>query len=104
MSIDDKPSKNEDEYFLLRDAEWLKERRALLDAERQNREASTTDAPAGMRCPRCDGTLLARSFHHVMIDVCPKCNGVWLDKGELEMLGTVSSAEYAGLVRSLSIA
>jgi uncharacterized protein with PIN domain len=102
VPIDDKPSKNEQEYFLLRDAEWLKERRALLDAERQSREASPGASPTGMRCPRCDGTLVSRAFHHVMIDVCPKCNGVWLDNGELEMLGAVSSAEYAGLVRSLA--
>ena len=98
----EKPSRNEDEYFLRRDAEWLKAQREKLDAERKSRESDAGKAPAGMRCPRCDGTLLSRSFHHVMIDVCPKCNGVWLDSGELEMLGAVSSAEYAGLVRSLS--
>ena len=101
MPIDEKPSRNEDEYFLRRDVEWLREQRAKLDAERKNRE-SAASGPAGMKCPRCDGTLLTRSFHHVLIDVCPKCNGVWLDSGELEMLGAVSSAEYAGLVRSLS--
>ena len=107
MSTDEKPSKNENEYFLLRDAEWIKAQRARLDAERATRDldaraASAETKPAGMRCPRCDGTLLTRSFHHVLIDVCPKCNGVWLDSGELEMLGAVSSQEYASLVRSLS--
>ena len=104
MPIDDKPSKNEDEYFIRRDLEWLKEQRAKLDADRKTRDAGSGggSTPAGMKCPRCDGTLLTRSFHHVLIDVCPKCNGVWLDSGELEMLGAVSSAEYAGLVRSLS--
>jgi hypothetical protein len=33
-----KPSSNEDEYFLRRDAEWLKEQRAKLDAERQAKQ------------------------------------------------------------------
>jgi Zn-finger nucleic acid-binding protein len=37
-----------------------------------------------------------------MIDVCPTCNGVWLDNGELEMLGSVTHAEYEKLVKSLS--
>ncbi len=102
MPTDEKPSRNEDEYFLRRDAEWLKEQRARLDEERRTRDTGAGSTPAGMKCPRCDGTLLTRSFHHVLIDVCPKCNGVWLDSGELEMLGAVSKAEYAGLVRSLS--
>ena len=103
MPIDENPSRNQDENFIRRDLEWLKEQRAKLDAARESRDGEAgASAPKGMRCPRCDGTLLTRSFHHVLIDVCPKCNGVWLDHGELEMLGAVSASEYAGLVRSLA--
>jgi hypothetical protein len=98
MSFTDKPSKNEDEYFLRRDAEWRKEQRARLDAERERQDRSRS----GLACPRCQANLVARSFHEVMIDVCPTCNGVWLDNGELEMLGSVSRAEYEKLIKSLS--
>lgn len=32
----------------------------------------------------------------VMIDVCPQCKGVWLDRGEMEkLLGQVRQAEHA---------
>ena len=40
-----------------------------------------------MQCPLCiDETLVARFHGSVEIDVCPRCKGVWLDRGELEKL------------------
>ena len=36
-----------------------------------------------MDCPRCKTTMNARRRNDVEIDVCPQCNGVWLDGGEL---------------------
>lgn len=46
-------------------------------------------APArpGMPCPRCrHATLLERLRTGVLVDACPSCGGVWLDRGELERL------------------
>lgn len=38
-----------------------------------------------MKCPRCDdGALDERERSGVTVDVCTKCRGVWLDRGELE--------------------
>ena len=43
-------------------------------------------------CPVCeDGDILMVKSHHfrdhsVTMDRCPKCNGIWLDKGELEAI------------------
>lgn len=40
-----------------------------------------------MKCLRCaDRTLDERERDGVVIDVCPSCRGVWLDRGELEKL------------------
>lgn len=40
-----------------------------------------------MHCPRCDVEVLAeRTRDGVTIDVCGRCRGVWLDRGELERL------------------
>ena len=40
-----------------------------------------------MKCPVCDGvTLREVEKSGVLIDVCPSCKGVWLDRGELEKL------------------
>lgn len=83
--INEKPSRNEDEYFLRYDAELLKARRAELDAAR----AAGVGPSTSMQCPRDGGALVEREFHHVKVDVCSECGGVWLDKGELEQLAQV---------------
>lgn len=38
-----------------------------------------------MKCPKCAGTeMYFFSFGDVEIDRCPSCDGVWLDKDELD--------------------
>lgn len=40
-----------------------------------------------MKCPVCkDVTLLMSEKQGIEIDYCPKCRGIWLDRGELEKL------------------
>jgi len=39
-----------------------------------------------MKCPLCDVDLLLAERQGVEIDYCPKCRGVWLDRGELDIL------------------
>jgi hypothetical protein len=88
------PSQDENEWFARRDAEWLKEQRAKLDAERAAREAE-------MRCPR-DGTALGhRPYKGVSLDYCPTCHGVWLDAGELAMLAHESERNLLRIAKEL---
>jgi hypothetical protein len=92
-----KPSQNENEYFARRDAEWLKERRAQLDAER----AVKATGQQAITCPRGHGELTERSVQNVKIDVCRTCHGVWLDTGELEMILHVPRGELLRAVGEL---
>ncbi|CAM4415701.1 TFIIB-type zinc ribbon-containing protein [Paenibacillus tarimensis] len=40
-----------------------------------------------MNCPVCDGIRMREvEKDGVMIDICPQCKGVWLDRGELDKL------------------
>jgi len=40
-----------------------------------------------MKCPVCPATdLLMTAREGIEIDYCPKCRGVWLDRGELDHL------------------
>lgn len=40
-----------------------------------------------MYCPHCaDTTLTMTERHGIEIDYCPKCRGVWLDRGELDKI------------------
>ena len=40
----------------------------------------------GVRCPLCDVAMREVDRRGVLIDVCPECRGVWLDRGELNKL------------------
>ncbi len=37
-------------------------------------------------CPRCKISLMEKLFGDVTIDVCHKCQGLWLDEGELQRI------------------
>lgn len=39
-----------------------------------------------MKCPVDDETLVMTERSGVEIDYCPKCRGVWLDRGELDKI------------------
>jgi hypothetical protein len=39
-----------------------------------------------MNCPHCDILLQMTDRQGVEIDYCPRCRGVWLDRGELDRL------------------
>lgn len=40
-----------------------------------------------MQCPVCTETqLVMTSRQDIEIDYCPKCRGVWLDRGELDKI------------------
>lgn len=39
-----------------------------------------------MKCPNCEEPLAMTERQGVEIDYCPKCRGVWLDKGELDKI------------------
>src|SRR3546814_8233828 len=49
-----------------------------------------------MKCPVCVETdLVMTARQNVEIDYCPKCRGVWLDRGELDKIIERSAAEVA---------
>lgn len=39
-----------------------------------------------MKCPVDDTDLVMSERQNVEIDYCPKCRGVWLDRGELDKI------------------
>ena len=39
-----------------------------------------------IKCPKCDVVMSEVSKLSILIDVCPDCMGVWLDKGELDKI------------------
>lgn len=45
-----------------------------------------------MKCPVCEVDLMMADRQGIEIDYCPKCRGVWLDRGELDRLIERASA------------
>ncbi len=48
-----------------------------------------------MKCPVCQETLTMTERQGVEIDFCPKCRGVWLDRGELDKILERATADMA---------
>ena len=67
----------EEDYFHRKEQEAIERMRARRAAE---------GAAAELQCPKCDGRLMEIDYDVVKIDRCEKCDGVWLDAGELEQL------------------
>jgi ribosomal protein L37AE/L43A len=87
MATEEKPSRNEDEYFAKVNADLIRERRARLDEERKKQERTSHRN----KCPKCGCDLEEHERHGVKIDQCSECSGVWLDKGELEMIEEIDA-------------
>ena len=82
--VDEKPSRNEDEYFAREDADLMKRRRA--EAEAKARSAARQQH--FMKCPKCGADLREKEMYGVKVDVCPECSGVWFDAGEIDLMQT----------------
>jgi Zn-finger nucleic acid-binding protein len=48
-----------------------------------------------MKCPVCSVDLVISDRAGIEIDYCPKCRGVWLDRGELDKIIERSAAYEA---------
>ena len=48
-----------------------------------------------MNCPVCkDVALVLADRQGIEIDYCPRCRGIWLDRGELDKLVEKSNTSY----------
>lgn len=47
-----------------------------------------------MKCPVCQLDLQMSDRQGIEIDYCPKCRGIWLDRGELDKLIERSTARF----------
>lgn len=49
-----------------------------------------------MKCPNCDEILVIDTRQGVQIDHCPNCKGIWLDKGELDKIVSLTAKFTSG--------
>lgn len=96
MSLSEQGYNELERVFHEKDAAWLQERRARLDADRKSAAAKSARGAHWMVCPKCGSGLKEENFHSVMIDRCGGCGGIYLDRGEFELL---EKAQHGGLRR-----
>ena len=58
-------------------------------------DAAQRPTAPGMLCPVCRVDLVMSERQGVEIDYCPRCRGVWLDRGELDKILERNAAELA---------
>jgi hypothetical protein len=55
-----------------------------------------------MLCPVCKGVeMFVLEYELLEVDYCPKCHGVWLDSGELALIGQRAGALQGQLLAAL---
>jgi hypothetical protein len=82
----EKPSDREDEFFIKLDQKLIKEIRSDLDKRRAGEDQQKHKEEHWMKCPKCGSDLQEINYRNVMIDRCVECQGIWLDRGELNLL------------------
>ena len=95
-SVDEWFARHEEE--LLRQARRERKRRTEEDqasADKEKRDAHF------MKCPKCGDSLEAVQMDGVEIDRCKQCEGVFLDRGELEEIMLKRSDERKSIFRKL---
>lgn len=55
-------------------------------------ERMAEHSSVGLLCPVCRVDLVMADRQGVEVDYCPKCRGVWLDRGELDKIIERSAA------------
>ena len=76
----------EDAIFKEQDEQWIRAKRAELDAQRKQTEVESRKSTHWMKCPKCGGDMKEVTLETVKVDQCGDCQGVFFDAGELEML------------------
>jgi ribosomal protein L37AE/L43A len=87
-----KQKAEEDRFFSDRD-------KALIEKLRREKSAAQAEQArdtALMRCPKCGEKLVEMTQAEVVVDECPACGGMWLDKGELETLASRERDSWLG--------
>jgi len=51
---------------------------------------------SGLLCPACQVDLAMSERQGIEIDYCPKCRGVWLDRGELDKIIERNAVDQSG--------
>lgn len=94
-----KPSEKEEEYFKRQEIEKLKKLQEEKEKQLKEEEKKKLKELHFMKCPKCGMDMQEIEYKNIKIDKCFSCEGIFLDKGELE---EVIRKEGEGLLKKIS--
>ncbi len=101
-----RPKTKEDEYFERQDRERLAELIRQREIKKRRKRMYCGRDDCGLEGDNERGCVLQEVRHgDIIVDRCPKCGGVWLDPGELEMISIYekkSENKFVQFLRSLA--
>ena len=97
-----KKIKKEEEYFQKKEMDLLSQLKQNKEKQKEQEELGTLKTLHYMHCPKCGHDLEERTLDEAKIDVCTKCAGIWLDKGELEILRKREGFSIGNLMKIFS--
>ena len=97
-----KPTEQEDEYFAR--LEFERQRNALDErgARAADDERQRVLSVVRGRCPKCGAELIPVPYRGIELDKCSRCQGVWLDVGELDHVATDDVGLFGSVRRIFS--
>lgn len=95
-----KPSEKEEEYFARMEFERKRRMEEGKQQKLREEEKKMLRDLHFMKCPKCGMELIEMDYRGIKVDKCSKCQGVWLDAGELE---TAAGLEKTALDRFFSV-
>lgn len=97
MSI--KASQQEEEYFARQEFARRKQDLAAHESRAAETETLRVLALEKDRCPKCGAPLVAVLYRGVEVDTCARCQGAWLERGELDQVVAAGEGFLGGLKR-----
>ncbi len=94
-----KPSEKEEEYFKKQEIERLRKLQEEKEKLLKEEERKKLKDLHYMKCPKCGMDLQEIDYKNIKIDKCFSCEGIFLDKGELE---EVIRKEGEGILKKIS--
>ena len=71
--------------------------KASEDPEIERLVTEYAGGASDLTCPRCGAGMAKRPVGEVSLDVCSRCQGVWMDAGELESALRTLSGEFSAV-------
>ena len=75
-----RPSQSEEEYFARME---FKKKKMAEEEKKKLKELHH------MKCPNCGMELIEIDYKGIKVDKCSRCEGIWLDAGEIESISKV---------------